>query len=172
MLYVVQCFDVKVCLIMQNWLWLVYYLKCDLVNFFVSIDKWILLDLLLVKIFELFWCVLMVFVLMYDLWVDFVYLGDFVMLECVLLYKCLMEQLVYFGLFIGNLLLQFFVNVYLNELDQFIKYELCFKYYICYVDDFVLLYECLQWFNEVYVVIVVFLLVWFGVCLNFKKIIL
>lgn len=42
------------------------------------------------------------------------------------------------GLPIGNLTSQFFANVYLNKLDQYIKNELRCKYYIRYVDDFVL----------------------------------
>ena len=40
---------------------------------------------------------------------------------------------------LGNLTSQFFANVYLNELDYFIKFKLCTKYYIRYVDDFVIL---------------------------------
>ncbi len=39
---------------------------------------------------------------------------------------------------LGNLTSQFFANVYLNELDQFVKYKLKVKYYIRYVDDFVI----------------------------------
>lgn len=44
-----------------------------------------------------------------------------------------------FGLPIGNLSSQFFANVYMNPLDQFIKHRLKVKRYIRYVDDFVLL---------------------------------
>ena len=40
---------------------------------------------------------------------------------------------------LGNLTSQFFANIYLNELDYFIKHELKAKYYIRYVDDFVIL---------------------------------
>ena len=40
---------------------------------------------------------------------------------------------------LGNLTSQFFANVYLNELDQYIKHKLKVKYYIRYVDDFVIL---------------------------------
>ena len=40
---------------------------------------------------------------------------------------------------LGNLTSQFFANVYLNELDKFVKHELKIKYYIRYVDDFVIL---------------------------------
>ena len=42
---------------------------------------------------------------------------------------------------LGNLTSQFFANVYLNELDYFVKNELKAKYYIRYVDDFVILYN-------------------------------
>ncbi|MEK6969175.1 MAG: RNA-directed DNA polymerase [Nanoarchaeota archaeon] len=41
---------------------------------------------------------------------------------------------------LGNLTSQFFANVYLNELDQFVKHQLKAKYYIRYVDDFVILH--------------------------------
>ena len=43
------------------------------------------------------------------------------------------------GMPLGNMTSQFFANVYLNELDQFVKKELKAKYYIRYVDDFVIL---------------------------------
>lgn len=42
------------------------------------------------------------------------------------------------GLPIGNLTSQFWANVYLNELDQFVKRELKCPAYVRYVDDFVL----------------------------------
>jgi len=45
------------------------------------------------------------------------------------------------GLPLGNLTSQFFANVYLNELDYFIKHKLKAKYYIRYVDDFVILHK-------------------------------
>jgi retron-type reverse transcriptase len=45
------------------------------------------------------------------------------------------------GLPIGNLTSQFWANVYLNELDQFVKRELKCKAYIRYVDDFLLFGE-------------------------------
>jgi hypothetical protein len=45
------------------------------------------------------------------------------------------------GMVLGNLLSQNFQNIYLNELDQYIKHELKAKYYIRYVDDFVLLHN-------------------------------
>ena len=48
------------------------------------------------------------------------------------------------GMPLGNLTSQFFANVYLNELDQFVKHKLNSRYYIRYVDDFVLLHKSKQ----------------------------
>ncbi|MBU2638403.1 MAG: reverse transcriptase/maturase family protein [Nanoarchaeota archaeon] len=45
------------------------------------------------------------------------------------------------GMPLGNLTSQFFANIYLNELDQFIKQNLKAKYYLRYVDDFVILHK-------------------------------
>lgn len=45
------------------------------------------------------------------------------------------------GLPIGNLTSQIFTNIYLNELDQFLKHECRVKYYARFADDFVLLSE-------------------------------
>ena len=44
------------------------------------------------------------------------------------------------GMPLGNLTSQFFANIYLNELDKFVKHKLRAKYYIRYVDDFVIIY--------------------------------
>ena len=57
------------------------------------------------------------------------------------------------GMPLGNLTSQFFANVYLNELDQFVKHKLKIKYYIRYVDDFVILYtskkQLANWKKEI-----------------------
>lgn len=45
------------------------------------------------------------------------------------------------GMPLGNYTSQFFANVYLNELDYFVKHKLRAKYYIRYVDDFVILHR-------------------------------
>ena len=44
------------------------------------------------------------------------------------------------GIPIGNLTSQLFANVYLNELDQFVKHHLKERHYIRYADDFVILH--------------------------------
>lgn len=57
------------------------------------------------------------------------------------------------GLPIGNLTSQFFANVYLNELDQFVKHTLKCQCYVRYVDDFVLLHsdreQLQQWRRQI-----------------------
>jgi len=45
------------------------------------------------------------------------------------------------GLPIGNLSSQFFANVYMDALDQFVKHELKARRYVRYVDDFVLVHH-------------------------------
>ena len=45
------------------------------------------------------------------------------------------------GLPIGNLTSQFFANVYLDALDQFVKHELRARFYVRYCDDLVLVCE-------------------------------
>jgi RNA-directed DNA polymerase len=45
------------------------------------------------------------------------------------------------GIAIGNLSSQFFANVYLDRLDQFVKHELRAPRYLRYVDDFVLVHQ-------------------------------
>ncbi len=45
------------------------------------------------------------------------------------------------GMPLGNLTSQFLANVYLNELDYFVKHELKTKYYVRYVDDFIILHN-------------------------------
>lgn len=45
------------------------------------------------------------------------------------------------GLPLGNLTSQLFVNVYMNEFDQFVKHKLKTRHYIRYADDFVIFSE-------------------------------
>lgn len=171
-LYGAQRLEKKVRSITQNWSRPAHYLKCDLANFFVSIDKRILLDLLVAKIPEPFWRDLTELVLMHDPRENFIYLGDPGMMEHVPPHKRLMEQPAHLGLPIGNLSSQFFANVYLNELDQFVKHKLRCRHYIRYVDDFVLLHESAQWLNAAHAEIEAFLPRTLGARLNPTKTIL
>jgi len=54
-------------------------------------------------------------------------------------HKTLFHAASFKGLPIGNLTSQFFANVYLDMLDQFVKRRLGVRYYVRYCDDFVLL---------------------------------
>jgi hypothetical protein len=61
------------------------------------------------------------------------------------------------GLPIGNLSSQFFANVYLNELDQFVKHQLKIPYYVRYVDDFIILSADYEQLNDWQIQISLFL---------------
>jgi len=67
--------------------------------------------------------------------------GDPKLFRLIPSYKSLFKIPEYQGLPIGNLTSQFFVNVYLNELDQFVKHQLKIRYYLRYVDDIVILHQ-------------------------------
>ncbi|WP_458259332.1 RNA-directed DNA polymerase [Burkholderia multivorans] len=162
----------KIRSITQNWSRPAYYLKCDLANFFVSIDKLVLLELLLAKIREPFWRALTETVLMHDPRTDFVYRGDPALLERVPPYKRLVEQPAHLGLPIGNLSSQFFANIYLDVLDQHAKHQLRARYYVRYVDDFVFLDELPQRLNEILADVTAFLPARLGVRINPRKTIL
>lgn len=110
-----------------------YVLQCDVEQFFPSIDLTLLRGILARKIAD-----------PQALWlVDQILAGG----AGVLAHE---YEMVYFpgddlfaverprGLPIGNLTSQFWANVYLNELDQFVKRELRCPAYLRYVDDFLL----------------------------------
>jgi RNA-directed DNA polymerase len=42
---------------------------------------------------------------------------------------------------LGNLTSQLFANIYMNELDQYVKNSMGIKYYIRYTDDFVIIHH-------------------------------
>ncbi len=147
-LYAAQRLEAKVRSITQNWQKPAHYLKCDLANFFVSIDKRIVRDLLARHIHEPYWLQLAETILFNDPSQGFEYRGDPALLQRVPHHKRLTSHPAHLGLPIGNLSSQFFANVYLDVLDQFVKHELHCKHYIRYVDDFVLLHESPQWLND------------------------
>jgi len=61
------------------------------------------------------------------------------------------------GIPIGNLTSQLFSNIYLNELDQFVKRKFCIKYYIRYADDFVILSSDKDYLNRLIPILAEFL---------------
>jgi RNA-directed DNA polymerase len=131
-----------------NWSRPTHYLKCDLANFFVSINKTVLLEQLQRQITEPWWMALAESILMHDPRHDVEVRGTRAELALVPHHKSLFNAPQGYGLPIGNLSSQFFANVLLNDLDQFAKHTLRVPHYIRYVDDFVLLHDSPQWLNE------------------------
>ena len=171
-MYAAQRLESKIRSATQNWSRPIYYLKCDLANFFVAIDKRIVLGQLAARIAEPWWMDLAETVLMHDPRENFEYRGTTALLELVPPHKRLINQPAHLGLPIGNLSSQFFANVYLNALDQFIKHRIGARHYIRYVDDFVLLHESAQWLNMALARIDEFLPAVLGAQLNPRKTIL
>jgi retron-type reverse transcriptase len=140
-LYAARRLERKVRSITQSWQRPAGYLKCDIANFFVAIDKRILWRLLEPRIAEPWWRELTRSVLFHDPRQDVELRGAADTFKRIPAHKSLFNQAPQFGLPIGNLSSQFFANVYLNVLDQFVKHELRVRHYVRYVDDFVLLSE-------------------------------
>jgi len=61
------------------------------------------------------------------------------------------------GVPIGNLTSQLFANIYLGELDRFIKQELKVEYYVRYTDDFLILSESRKYLENIVPKIIDFL---------------
>ena len=146
-LYAAKRLDAKVRSITHNWRRPAHYIKCDLANFFVSIDKRVLEQQLMAHIAEQPWQQLALQILWHDPRTNYQLRSSVRLRNRVPQHKRLTTQPEYLGLPIGNLSSQFFANIYLNALDQFAKHQLRAKHYIRYVDDFVLLHESPQQLN-------------------------
>jgi len=88
-----------------------YALKCDIAKYFANIDHEVLFTLIKRKITDS---------------------------QTLNLIKKIIDSYSP-GIPIGNLTSQLFANIYLNELDRFVKQTLRKKYYLRYVDDFLIL---------------------------------
>ena len=155
-----------------NWSRPAHYLKCDLANFFVAIDKGVLQAQLHAKVTEPFWRWLADVVLLHDPRGDVDVRSPAQLLELVPAHKSLFNAPADRGLPIGNLSSQFFANVFLDDLDQFAKHQLRAPRYVRYVDDFVLIHESPQWLNDAHDRIEAFLPTRLGVRLNPTKTVL
>jgi RNA-directed DNA polymerase len=143
-LYAARRLESKVRSITQNWKRPAFYLKCDIANFFVSINKPRLAKLLERRISEPWLRELAETILFHDPRLDVDMRTPAHLLQRVPLHKRLTEQPANRGLPIGNLSSQFFANVYLDVLDQHAKHNLRARHYVRYVDDFVLLHDSPQ----------------------------
>lgn len=146
-LYAAKRLEAKVRSATQNWSRPCHYLKADLANFFVAIDKRVLDRQLRRLIDEPWWRRLALQILWHDPRESVSMRCPIHLLNRVPQHKRLTAQPAHLGLPIGNLSSQFFANIYLNALDQFVKHELKVRNYIRYVDDFVLLHESPQQLN-------------------------
>ncbi len=146
-LYAAQRLEAKARSITENWRRPAHYLKCDLANFFVTIDKHVLAEQLRHAIPEQPWQKLAMRILWHDPRTNYQLRSPARLLNRVPQHKRLTAQPAHLGLPIGNLSSQFFANVYLNALDQFVKHRLQARHYIRYVDDFVLLHHSPQQLN-------------------------
>lgn len=147
-LYAAKRLESKIRSATQNWSKPCFYLKCDLANFFVAIDKNILRAQVAKKVREPWWLTLSDLILFHDPRGNFELRGSKDKINLVPIHKRLNQQPKHLGLPIGNLSSQFYANIYLNELDQFIKHQIKAKHYIRYVDDFIILHESPQWLND------------------------
>ena len=125
--------------ITQNGKTRAYFLKMDIRNFFMSIDKHILYKLLVDKCNgkELKWLIHRL--IFHDPTTDYRMMGPEILKAKIPAQKSLFNTCNTRGLPIGNLTSQFFANVYLNELDHYVKHILKCRFYVRYVDDFLLL---------------------------------
>ncbi|MDD5318510.1 MAG: reverse transcriptase domain-containing protein, partial [Candidatus Pacebacteria bacterium] len=101
----------------QNYTRPAWAVKCDVRKFFDSIDQKILLDLIDRKV------------------------KDRQLMALIRLIVRSFEVLPEKGLPLGNVTSQLFANIYLHELDTFVKKELKVNYYLRYCDDFAILLD-------------------------------
>ncbi len=116
-----------------------YYLQLDIKDFFISINKRILWDLVSQRVSdpEILWIAHQT--IFWDCTKGYVQRGDPRLHAAIPANKTLFGKQNLRGLAIGNLPSQWFANIYLNELDQFVKHTLKAHYYLRYVDDFIVL---------------------------------
>lgn len=93
-----------------------WILKCDIKKFFYNIQPYILFNILKKYISD----------------------KDLLFLTQTLIFNGSIDSSKV-GIPIGNYTSQFFANIYMNELDQYVKRVLKIKYYCRYMDDFILL---------------------------------
>ena len=127
-----------------------YYLKADISNYFNSINKVILLDIIRRYVKEKWLMDLIEQVINHDPRTNVFMKSPKELWEKLPKHKSLFNAQPEKGLPIGNLTSQFFSNVYLNRIDQFVKHNLRIKYYCRYVDDMVLMHEDPKYLNYCY----------------------
>jgi len=130
-----------------------YYLQLDIKGFFMQIHKPILYKILCREIKDKNLLSIVKTIIFHRPSEDFVFKGSVPAKGVLPPHKTLFHEDKDRGIPIGNLTSQFFANIYLNELDQFVKRNLGVKHYIRYVDDFILLSknpeQLLEWKGKI-----------------------
>jgi len=137
--------------ISNNYTKQIYYGQFDIKSFFCSINKNTLEKIILRSLAKdhicqdmenLIW--LIKTIIFHNPTENYYIKGDKELLRDIPHHKTLFKTPKNQGLPIGNLTSQFFANLYLNEMDQYIKRDLKMKYYLRYADDFIILHEELE----------------------------
>lgn len=136
--------------ITENWHKKAWVLQVDIANFFVSISRQILWDILVARFAnpEALTAKLLHKVIFHNP-IDNPIIKPNSDFKIVPRHKSLWYAKPGFGLPIGNLTSQFISNVYLDELDHLVKHQFKARYYVRYVDDAIFLSrdkdELLHW---------------------------
>lgn len=125
-----------------------FILKCDIRKFFASVDHNILTSLIKEKVKN----------------EDVIWLIEGIIKS--------FSSMPNNGLPLGNITSQLFANVYLNELDRFIKHKLNLRCYIRYCDDFVILSDNRKYLENIIPELSVFLNKGLKLSLHYDKIII
>lgn len=118
-----------------------WYMQLDIRSFFMSMDREVLFKIFERKKTSDVLLYLIATVVFHNPTKDFKFKGDPKILRYIPAHKSLFSVAPGKGLPIGNLTSQFFANVYLNELDQYVKHELKCRFYIRYVDDLIMVHD-------------------------------
>lgn len=142
-----------------------YYLQLDIKNFFYSVNKASLFEMLKQELIpnyhkvqgssiglpKMLW--ILNRIIFHDVTKGAIMKGDKKLVAKLPPHKTLFKVPKSQALPIGNLTSQFFANVYMNGFDNFVKRKLKVKYYLRYVDDFVLFSSSSEqlkfWKNEI-----------------------
>lgn len=125
--------------ITESWSKESFYLKCDISNFFCSIDKSRLDSIISKKVSESNTLWLVKKILWSDPTKNYFAKSNKSLLDQIPSRKSLFNSNNQYGLPVGNLSSQFFANIYLNELDRYCRNEQKCTRYARYVDDIVIL---------------------------------
>ena len=122
-----------------------YVMKLDIQSCFLSVDRQILRELIYARLRiidvsrDKRWLLRLIqLIIFHDYCKDYIDHTTYTQRSLLPPHKSLFFVPKSQGMPLGNLTSQLFANIYLHELDQFVKHTLKIKYYARYVDDFIL----------------------------------